>query len=103
MLAYFFKECPDGTYGDNCTRSCSSTCANPVCDKFSDTGACVGGCIPGYRGEACREGIFFSSFKNPNIYKLAVACLVVVKPALIDKTKKPHNLKTLSSYNLKNN
>ena len=51
---YRYPECPPGTYGSACKRSCSQTCGGDnSCD--SRDGTCRQGCDPGYTGKTCQS------------------------------------------------
>lgn len=45
----------DGSYGDNCTHTCSTKCQGSIGD--ANTGQCFG-CIPGYQGQLCDQSMF---------------------------------------------
>lgn len=50
--------CDNGTYGYNCTNTCSGHCLNDsLCNK--QTGQCDGGCKPGYTNNHCSESKLF--------------------------------------------
>ena len=48
-------ECPAGTYGPDCGKTCSVHCADSdhICNKTD--GSCDQGCKPGYQGHFCSE------------------------------------------------
>ncbi|XP_053400252.1 receptor-type tyrosine-protein phosphatase mu-like [Mercenaria mercenaria] len=47
-------ECPDGTYGGNCSLDCSGNCFDRDACRKSD-GYCERGCSPGYTGDKCNR------------------------------------------------
>ena len=51
-------ECPTGSYGPGCTKTCNINCKGP--DNFCDhiNGTCTNGCEDGYRGQMCDSGTF---------------------------------------------
>ncbi|XP_053400714.1 multiple epidermal growth factor-like domains protein 10 [Mercenaria mercenaria] len=59
------SECNAGTFGDECTRTCSRQCKDSVCSKLN--GVCNEGCIPGYKGRhcntSCKTGTYGDSCK----------------------------------------
>ena len=52
IYVYLLPECSSGTYGKNCTKTCSGNCLhNEPCDHID--GACTDGCEDGYIGNIC--------------------------------------------------
>lgn len=53
LLLLFFSllECRPGSYGSNCSSSCSLYCKEKACDRYS--GECLYGCTPGYQKPYC--------------------------------------------------
>ena len=51
-------ECGAGSYGYNCSETCSSTtCATgTLCDRVN--GHCLDGCKPGYTGNFCETSVW---------------------------------------------
>ncbi|KAK6990664.1 multiple epidermal growth factor-like domains protein 10, partial [Biomphalaria glabrata] len=48
------EECQEGTWGDNCSNTCSFNChTNCKCDKTN--GVCQDGCKPGFQMPTCLE------------------------------------------------
>lgn len=49
-------ECEDGTFGKDCTQTCSGYCKdNETCN--SANGHCLRGCVSGYIGNFCNKSI----------------------------------------------
>lgn len=49
-------ECEDGTFGKDCTQTCSGNCKdNETCN--SANGHCLRGCVSGYIGNFCNKCI----------------------------------------------
>lgn len=47
----FCLACPNGYYGQNCTRKCNVTCSG--CNNVN--GLCDSGCHPGWKGDYCQQ------------------------------------------------
>lgn len=55
-------ECPLGSYGRNCSQTCSKKCYMfRTCDK--KTGSCHGGCVQGWKPPLCDKGICITIFR----------------------------------------
>ena len=50
----FYLECPQNTFGVNCSETCSQNCggSNNACDNVN--GFCTFGCDHGYQGKRCQ-------------------------------------------------
>jgi hypothetical protein len=54
IVLYFELECPEGSYGQNCSFTCS-LCLEDKCDHVD--GVCTIGCDDGYTGRMCDESM----------------------------------------------
>ncbi|XP_055884499.1 uncharacterized protein LOC106062587 [Biomphalaria glabrata] len=52
LLVNYFKDCPAGFHGSNCSLQCSSNCKENVCNHL---GYCIS-CQTGYTGLYCEKG-----------------------------------------------
>lgn len=56
ILKLLLAECEDGTFGKDCTQTCSGYCKdNRTCN--SANGYCLRGCVSGYIGNFCNKSI----------------------------------------------
>lgn len=60
-LKILLTECEDGTFGINCSQTCSGYCKdNETCNSVN--GYCLNGCVSGYFGKLCNKGIHLKDF-----------------------------------------
>ncbi|KAK3795272.1 hypothetical protein RRG08_055834 [Elysia crispata] len=49
------QKCPNGSYGEECTKTCSDHCAGDQNSCHHVNGTCDLGCEPGYQGSSCTQ------------------------------------------------
>ncbi|XP_060578563.1 multiple epidermal growth factor-like domains protein 10 isoform X2 [Ruditapes philippinarum] len=68
------QECPSGSYGFNCSSTCSGNCASVFSDCHHIIGSCLDGCLTGWKGPRCDEECD-AGFWGKNCVKVCGHCL----------------------------
>ena len=56
--------CDPGRFGFMCNDTCGHCLGGELCDVAN--GSCPSGCEPGYQGNICNEGYYFTNFTHQN-------------------------------------
>lgn len=62
-LFFFFLECSENMYGENCTEKCGSCLNSEQCHPIN--GTCMKGCDRGFQGSSCIESkLIYNTIKS---------------------------------------
>ena len=90
MYIFVLQECSSGTYGKDCTKTCSEFCLhNTLCNHID--GACTDGCQNGYIGNMCNTCKNFCKFCKCNFYQFSSLILYLFTEPLIYIIFQPAN------------